>query len=91
VTTVRITDDTTRDDLAETLALLNAEAKALSRKGHTGTRCSEYAAWHGRINAVLSGWLAAGPNCRTCGRTKVACDAEPRHCCPVCDANGHGD
>lgn len=31
-----------------------------------------------------------GPNCRTCGRTKAACDAEPRHCCPVCDANGHG-
>lgn len=32
---------------------------------------------------------ASGPNCRTCGRTKASCDAEPRACCEVCFDNGH--
>lgn len=89
-TIVRVTDDTTRAELAETLALLNAEAKALTRRGHTGTRSAEYAAWHERIDALLEEWQQAGPNCRTCGRTKAVCDAEPRACCDVCRENGHG-
>lgn len=56
---VRVTDETTPEELAETLALLNAEAKALTRRGFIGTRSPEYAAWHARINAVLGDWLAA--------------------------------
>jgi len=90
VTIVRITDDTTQTDLAVTLELLCGEAKALSRMGIKGTRSPEYKAWHERINAVLGDWQKVGPNCRTCGRTKANCDAEPRACCEVCRENGHG-
>lgn len=55
---VRVTDDTTCDELAETLALLNAEAKRMSRCGKTGTLTADYAAWHARIDAVLSDYEA---------------------------------
>lgn len=56
---IRVTDETTAEELAETLALLNAEAKALSRRGYIGTRSAEYKAWHGRIDAVLGDWQRA--------------------------------
>lgn len=56
---VRITDDTTRPDLAETLALLNAEAKAISRRGKAAMLGPEYKAWHERINAVLCDYEVA--------------------------------
>lgn len=59
MTIVLITDGTTRDELAETLALLNAEAKALSRRGFTATRGEKYAMWHEYINSVLDDWQAA--------------------------------
>ncbi len=85
-----ITDDSTRAELEEALTHLNDGAKTLRRKGFTGTRSKAYAVQHARINAVLDDWCAAGPNCRTCGRTKASCDAEPRRCCEVCRANGHG-
>lgn len=90
MTTIRVTDETTRDDLAETLSYLNQGAKVLRRKGHTGIASAAYTIQHERINAVLGDWLAAGPTCRTCGRTQASCDAEPRRCCEVCMANGHG-
>jgi hypothetical protein len=57
--TIVITDDCSRADLAETLALLNLEAKALSRRGYTGLHSAEYARWHDRINAVLTDWQNA--------------------------------
>ncbi len=89
-TVVRITDDTTRADLEETLGHLNDGAKVMRRKGYTGTASDAYRVQHARINAVLDDWCAAvGPNCRTCGRTKAVCDAEPRRCCDVCRDNGH--
>lgn len=56
---VKVTDDTTRLDLAETLALLNAEAKAMSRRGKVGMLSAEYERQHRRIDAVLDDWLAA--------------------------------
>lgn len=87
---VRVTDESTRADIEEALSYLNQGAKVLSRKGYTGIASEAYTVQHARINAVLDDWCAAGPNCRTCGRTKASCDAEPRHCCEVCDANGHG-
>lgn len=51
--------DTTREMLAETLALLNADAKAISRRGYVGTASAEYGVKHGQIDAVLSDLLAA--------------------------------
>lgn len=54
---VRITDETTRHDLAETLALLNAEAKTISRRGKIGTLTADYKSWHERIDAVLTDLL----------------------------------
>ena len=50
---VRIDDETTADDLRETLGHLNTAAKALSRRGPVGTMSAEYAAAHGRIDALL--------------------------------------
>lgn len=50
---VLVTDDTTREDLAETLAHLNEGAKAMRRRGYVGTRSAEYARQHERIDAVL--------------------------------------
>lgn len=56
---VKVTDETTRADLAETLALLNTDAKAMSRRGKVGTLSEAYAAQHRRIDAVLDDYLAA--------------------------------
>lgn len=53
-----VTDDTTADELAETLAILNAEAKAMSRRGHYGTETAAYRLQHERIDAVLGEYLA---------------------------------
>lgn len=57
---VVITEDTTRADLAETLALLNVAAKAMSRRGKVGTMSDAYRVQHGRIDAVLEDLLARG-------------------------------
>ena len=54
-----ITDDTTRAELAETLALLCADAKALSRRGKIGTLTPEYARCHERLDAVLEDYERA--------------------------------
>lgn len=63
MTIVRITDDTTRAELAETLALLNADAKVLSRRGKCGTLTEDYALRHRRIDAVLSDYFAVPGPC----------------------------
>ena len=55
---VVVTDDTTLEQLAETLHLLNAEAKAMSRRGKCGTDTDEYRRWHERISAVLDDYEA---------------------------------
>lgn len=57
---VRVTDDDTAEDLAETLSHLDAAAKAMSRRGKCGTLSAAYAAQHGRIDAVLEELLARG-------------------------------
>lgn len=54
---VRITDETTREELAETLALLNDNAKRIHRRGYIGTRSNEYDLAHERINGVLGDLL----------------------------------
>lgn len=59
MTTILVTDDTTRAELADTLAILCAEAKAVRRRGLTGVRSENYAAWHRRIDAVLRDWEKA--------------------------------
>lgn len=61
MTAIRITDDTTRAELAETLSYLNQGAKVLSRKGWTGLASAAYALQHERINAVLTDLLNAKP------------------------------
>lgn len=86
--TIRVTNPTSQADLARDLALLNTEAKALTRRGYTATRSDEYEVWHERINAVLGDLLAAR-TCRTCGRTQASCDAEAGRCCVVCRETGH--
>ena len=60
-TVVRVTDDDTREDLAETLGHLNAAAKAMSRRGKCGTHTPAYEAQHGRIDAMLGELLAKVP------------------------------
>lgn len=55
---VRVTDETTREDLAETLRILNENAKRIHRRGFTGTRSEEYVRAHARIDAVLADLLA---------------------------------
>jgi hypothetical protein len=57
-TVVRVTDETTREDLAETLRLLNDSAKALSRRGKVGTLSEAYRLQHARLDAVLDDLLA---------------------------------
>lgn len=56
---VKVDDNTTRAELAETLDILNFEAKRLSRQGFTVTRGAAYAKQHDRINAVLGDLLRA--------------------------------
>lgn len=58
-TVLRITDDTTREELAEALIHLCAEAKAISRRGVVGTCSDDYRRRHEQINAVLGDWLDA--------------------------------
>jgi hypothetical protein len=93
MTIVRDLDETTRDDLAEALTNLATHAKRQQYviEKFTEDQPTPWTVAHQRINAVLDEWLAAGPNCRTCGRTKASCDAEPRACCEVCLSNGHDD
>lgn len=43
----------TRDDLIEALCHLNNTAKAIRRKGYTGTASDAYARQHARINTLL--------------------------------------
>ena len=52
--TIVIKDDTTREDLVEALRHLNDTAKAMRRKGYTGTASDAYARQHARIDAILS-------------------------------------
>lgn len=52
-----VTDDTTLDELAETIAILNAEAKTRSRRGKAFDD-EDYATWHNRISAVVDEYLA---------------------------------
>lgn len=59
MTIVVVTDDTTRAELAETIRLLNLDAKALSRRGKCGTLSEDYALRHRRIDAVLGDWEKA--------------------------------
>lgn len=56
---VVVTDSTTRRQLAETLAWLNADAKAMRRRGYVGTASADYNRQHARINAVLDDWERA--------------------------------
>ncbi len=87
-----ITEHTDRATIEARLRRLNAEAMDISRRGYAGTRSTDYETRHATLNLLLFQWqMATGPNCRTCGRTKTYCDAEPRRCCDVCMANGHGD
>lgn len=55
---VTVTEDTTLEAIAETIGLLNAEVKAMSRRGYIGTRTAEYAQWHARLNDVLDDYEA---------------------------------
>lgn len=50
---VRVTDDTTRDELVECLMLLCDNAKRIHRRGYVGIASGEYALAHSRIDAVL--------------------------------------
>ena len=42
-----------RPDLLDRLAELNAEARALSRRGHVGTRSQRYAVVHASLDVLL--------------------------------------
>lgn len=50
---IRVTDDTSREDLVDALTFLNDGAKAMRRKGYTGTASAAYARQHQRIDALL--------------------------------------
>jgi hypothetical protein len=56
---VVVRDTTTRAEIAEILALANADAKAISRRGMTAMLRPEYADAHETIDALLTDWLAA--------------------------------
>lgn len=56
--TIVVTDDTTPAELAETLSILNDNAKRIHRRGHTGTASPDYERAHARIDAVLAEYLA---------------------------------
>lgn len=56
---VRVTDETTKAELAITLEILNADAKRMSRRGKVGTLSDEYKIQHARINAVVTDWERA--------------------------------
>lgn len=50
---ILVNDATTRDELIEALGWLNTTAKAMRRKGYTGTASEAYARQHARIDALL--------------------------------------
>jgi hypothetical protein len=52
-TTIHVTDDTTRAELAEAITHLSHEAERIRRRGYIGTRSQDYERQHGRINALL--------------------------------------
>lgn len=52
-TTVIHDQPPTRDDLIEALHHLNDTAKAIRRKGHTGTASDAYTRQHARIDTLL--------------------------------------
>lgn len=56
---VVVNDTTTKAELAETLALLNDNAKRIYRRGYVGTASEAYVLAHRRINAVLDSWQDA--------------------------------
>lgn len=51
---IRVTDDTTEAELLVSIALLNAEAKRLSRQGKSAMLTPAYGANHERINALVT-------------------------------------
>lgn len=51
---IRVDDGTTRESLIEALGYLNDTAKAIRRKGYTGTASDAYARQHARIDALLA-------------------------------------
>lgn len=57
-----IRDNTTRAEIAEVLADVNAEAKSISRRGRGAMERPEYAEAHGLIDALLEDWQAATPS-----------------------------
>ena len=56
---VRVTDETTRAELAATIALLCEDAKALSRRGKAWDGDPEWARLHEILGAVLEDWERA--------------------------------
>lgn len=50
---ILVTDDTSREDLIAAIGYLNDTAKAIRRKGYTGTASAAYARQHARIDALL--------------------------------------
>jgi hypothetical protein len=50
---IRVDDDTSREDLILALGYLNDTAKAIRRKGYTGTASDAYTRQHARIDALL--------------------------------------
>lgn len=56
---VRITDNTPREDIAELLAVFNADAKVISRRGKSARLRPEYEDAHDHLNALLTDWQAA--------------------------------
>lgn len=53
-TFVHPTPDSTRDDLAATMAHLCDQAKELRRRGYAGTASQRYADLHANIDVLLS-------------------------------------
>lgn len=56
---LRVTDSTTRTELAKLIVKANAEAKVISRRGKSAMLRPEYARVHARINALVTDWQRA--------------------------------
>ena len=56
---VVVTDESTREDIAEAIGWTNGTAKNIRRKGFTGTASAEYARIHGIIDNLLTDWQNA--------------------------------
>lgn len=52
-----VTEQPTRAELIEALGYLNADAKAMRRRGKVGTLGQRYEDQHGRIDALLTDLL----------------------------------